>query len=331
MRTIIQSVLRCSLHQPLSRQRRFILLSGGAALFTACTQTRKPQSVPSESSSQGVTTIQHALGEADIPANPNRVVVWGYAMVDAVLALGVQPVGVPGVILDEMAYLEWDRAAIASIGDAEQPNLETLSTLDPDLILTTEQLGASSYPLLSQVAPTVAFGIDERGEWRATANLCAEALGKQTEAEKLSADYESKLAQLKSQSSQSLQDIEASIVYITPGEIRTMGAASFPGSVLRDAGLSRPSAQSQGPDRRNLSLESLNQIDGDVIFMLAPQSDSERAAGVRDEIKRVKAMPLWSQLKAVKNNQVYEVAPYWALGNYIAADLMLDDLLAYLS
>ncbi|MEO0769262.1 MAG: iron-siderophore ABC transporter substrate-binding protein [Cyanobacteria bacterium J06649_4] len=228
-----------------------------------------------------------------------------------------------------MVYLNLDRDTIADIGDARQPNLETLSALQSDLILTTQQIGESSYSLLSQISPTVVLAIDERANWREATRLCSEALDKQTEAETLSADYEEKLAQLKAEASQTLGDIETSVVYIRPGEIRTMGKISFPGSVLSDTGLSRPSVQAQGPDRRNISLESLDQIDGDVMFILTPQSNSEQATAVKAEIERIKATPLWSQLQAVKNGQIYEVAPYWALGNYIAANLVVDDLIAY--
>ena len=321
--------------QPLSPQRRFILVSGTAALLAACTKSRQAQNAsrpPSSSSSvaaSSVKIIQHALGEIAVPMDPSRVVVYGYAIVDAVLSLGVEPIGVPSTILNEMVYLNLEREAIADIGEAGQPNLETLSALQPDLILTPQQIGESSYPLLSQIAPTVVLAVDERADWREATRLCAEALDKQTEAKTLSADYENKLAQLKARVSQNLGEVETSIVYIRPGEIRTMGQDSFPGSVLSDAGLSRPPAQAQGPDRRNLSLESLDQIDGDVMFILTPQSSSEQAAGVKAEIERVKATPLWSQLQAVKNNQVYEVAPYWALGNYSAANRMIDDLMRY--
>ena len=41
----------------------------------------------------------------------------------------------------------------------------------------------------------------------------------------------------------------------------------------------------------------------------------------------MQAHPLWSQLKAVQANQVYEVGAHWAIGSYIAANLSLNDLL----
>ena len=41
----------------------------------------------------------------------------------------------------------------------------------------------------------------------------------------------------------------------------------------------------------------------------------------------MQAHPLWSRLKAVQTNQVYEVGSHWAIGSYIAANLILNDLL----
>ncbi|MEM6433500.1 MAG: iron-siderophore ABC transporter substrate-binding protein [Cyanobacteria bacterium P01_D01_bin.115] len=317
--------------QPLNRQRRFTLLMGLAALVAACGSDSSPEAETDAAPAPAELVIQHAFGETAIPTTPARVVVLGYTLVETVVALGVQPVGAPGVILNEMTYLELDQAAIADVGPPGQPNLEKITTLNPDLIFTTQRLGEDGYALLSQIAPTVAFDVDEMLEWRALTHLCGEALGKQTIAAKLSTDYEAKLAQLKAQVPQNLTEIEASVVFLSPGQMRTLGKATFPGSVLADAGLSRPPSQAEGPGLNNISLEVLEQIDGDVMFLLTPQSETELAADIEAEIARTQASPLWPQLQAVQNDQVYEAGPHWAIGSYIAANLMLDDLLTYLT
>ena len=93
--------LRRYLRQPLNQQRRFLVFSGAAAILAACGQ-RQPTTAPSSED----RIIQHALGETAVPANPERVVIWGYAMVEAVVALGVQPVGSPGIVLGEAAHFD---------------------------------------------------------------------------------------------------------------------------------------------------------------------------------------------------------------------------------
>lgn len=39
--------------------------------------------------------VEHAYGETVIPAKPQRIVTWGWAGQDAVIALGEVPVGIP--------------------------------------------------------------------------------------------------------------------------------------------------------------------------------------------------------------------------------------------
>ncbi|MEM6520849.1 MAG: ABC transporter substrate-binding protein, partial [Cyanobacteria bacterium P01_C01_bin.70] len=139
--------------------------------------------------------------------------------------------------------------------------------------------------------------------------------------------YEAKLQQVRAQFSQNTKPPQVSIVSISPGRIGTMGTETFAGSVLAEADIARPPSQNQAQGPQNISLEALDLLDGDVIFMLTPQSNIEPAQAMQAEIERVKGHPLWSQLKAVQANRVYEVGLYWWIGSYIAANLILDDLL----
>src|SRR5215217_4132768 len=61
-------------------------------------------------------TIKHAFGETVIPAKPLRIVTWGWATQDAVLALGEVPVGIPHFAYggDENGALGWDKDAVAA-------------------------------------------------------------------------------------------------------------------------------------------------------------------------------------------------------------------------
>ena len=61
---------------------------------------------------EAVRLVRRAFGETEIPANPTRVVVLGHAAVEAAVVHGVQPIGAPGEIIDEMLYLSLDASAI---------------------------------------------------------------------------------------------------------------------------------------------------------------------------------------------------------------------------
>lgn len=316
-------------HQTLNR--RFILLMGAAVFMTsACTSKVKTGDRAIPSAAKAVKQVQHAFGETEIPAHPTRVIVLGSTMVEAVMAHGVQPIGVFDGLASALPHLSLDGETTSEIGNPMQPNLEKMAVLKPDLILTNRNMVGDAYSLLSQIAPTVVLDIDSNAYWKDLTRLCGEALGKPAETKKLAAAYEAKLQQVRAQFSKRPKQFQVSIVSIFPGYIQTHGKESFPGSVLADAGILRPPSQAHGSGSRNISLEALDLLDGDVMFIIRTQSNDEWGKEIRTEIDRIKAQPLWSQLKTVKTNQVYEVNYHWMIGSYISANLILDDLLKYL-
>ena len=314
---------------PLSRmafKRRFFIWGVSTLIASACT---RPDSSSTDASSTATKRVSQALGETDIPVQPNRIVVAGYFTVEAMMALGIQPIGAPAVIIDNLLHLPPVEGAIADIGNASSPNLEKIATLKPDLILTSKLFtGSDTYPLLSQIAPTVVLDANGHTEWQKLTRLCAETLGKETEASQLKADYEAKLQTIRSQLDPS--QIQVSVASFYPTQITTYGKESFIGTVLDAAGLSRPPNQREGRNAQ-ISIELLNEIDGDVLFVMKPQSQTELAGDVRAALEKIKTNPIWNRLKAVQNNQVYDVDAYWFGVGYLAADRVLDDLARYVS
>src|SRR5690606_9176387 len=92
-----------------------------------------------------------------IPENPQRIVGLMEADVDALLALGITPVGstngrgqmTPPRYLDE--YLD----GVTSVGQFYSPNLEILLQLEPDLILFGGFTDEAVLAQLNAIAPTV--------------------------------------------------------------------------------------------------------------------------------------------------------------------------------
>lgn len=316
--------------QSLHRQRRAVLLMGASALIaTACARTDLRDSQSHNPPPEIVRRVQHAFGETEVPAKPTRVIVLGYTTVEAVVAHGVQPIGVPDGVVSSLSHLSLEGGTTADIGSPIQPNLEKIVALKPDIILTSKQRLTDGYDQLAQIAPTVVFDIDNNAQWQKLTRLCGEALGKQTETQKLSTAYAAKLQTVKDHLSRTGQNLQVSVVSIFPKLIRASGTETFAGSVLADAGISRPPSQAQAQGPQNISLEALDLLDGDVIFIQTQKGNTQAVTEMQSEIDRIKAHPLWSRLKAVQTNQVYEVGAHWAIGSYIAANLILDDLLKY--
>ncbi len=96
--------------------------------------------------------VKHALGETRIPLKPQRIIVLNdIALLDPVLSLGIKPIGTVsyfpqydflfrGVTNDEATGIE-------IIGTGNQPNLEKVIKLKPDLILMRDYQKSSSNPI----------------------------------------------------------------------------------------------------------------------------------------------------------------------------------------
>lgn len=294
-----------------------------ASLLTAC------QQVPSETAPVDPTvptrTIEHAMGTSEVPVSPKRVVVLDTAPLDAALALDIQPVGT-AIYGDFPAYLEDIAGEITIIGDPNQPNLETILSLKPDLILGSRQGAGRLYRQLSQIAPTVftqGSGREGEDEWQENFQLYAEALGQSEQAEQLLQSYQQEVQQLQ-ETIDRPQALEISVLVITTDRIGAYTTGSFSGSVLQNVGFSRNAAQDV--TRRfalQLSREALNKLDGDYIFLIY---STYRPGGLQKN--DFTSDPVWSQLKAVQQDLVCEVSDdVWIIGRSIlAANQILTDV-----
>jgi iron complex transport system substrate-binding protein len=147
--------------------------------------------------------ISHVYGETVIDSAPERVVTIGWSTQDAVIALGVDPVGMPINAWggDADGFLPWTRAAL---GDRELPTMldttelpyEVIAGLNPDVILAPYSgITEDEYGLLSAIAPTVAYPEVAWGtSWQDVQTITGQALGMSAEAEQLVADTEGLIA-----------------------------------------------------------------------------------------------------------------------------------------
>ena len=141
-------------------------------LATACGS--KPESSSTASSTpQGTTntdaprTIKHAMGETVVPAKPQRVVILTNEGTEALLALGIKPVGAVESFYGNpwFDHFKADMQGVTTVGVEGQPNLEVIASLKPDLIIGNKLRQEKVYEQLKAIAPTV-FSETLRGEWK---------------------------------------------------------------------------------------------------------------------------------------------------------------------
>ncbi|WP_262109789.1 iron-siderophore ABC transporter substrate-binding protein [Aeromonas sp. Marseille-Q5825] len=280
----------------------------------------------------GTRQVLDANGQSQtVPDDPRRVVVLSELDLDSALTLGVQPVGtvngrgqgtLPRYLLDKAGK------AIQVVGDLDNPNLEKLIDLEPDLILTG-QTKPELLALLQEIAPTVVTG--NWGEpWKTVFNRSANVMNKEAEAKAFLARYDARLAQARSKLAKH-QGEQVSIVRWNPKGPSYMHGGTFASSVVTEMGLARPAHQigDKSPHSPALSLESLNLLDGDwlVVGTLSASGDAV------DAMKQAEQTPAFQQLGAIKGKRFGAVdGSLWtSTGGPQAALRVIEDVEGLLS
>lgn len=152
-------------------------------------------------------SVQHKYGTTQVPATPARVVTVGLSDQDAVLALGIKPVGTidwyggyPNGVWPWQQE-KFGAEAPTVVGDASTINFEAIAALRPDLILGVYSgLTQADYDKLAKIAPTVAQPVgfaDYLAPWQEQTRLIGKALGRAAQADALVAGVEARFVQAK--------------------------------------------------------------------------------------------------------------------------------------
>ncbi|MGH3946510.1 MAG: ABC transporter substrate-binding protein [Pseudonocardiaceae bacterium] len=306
----------------MRRPRRLIVVVFAlvALMATGCGGSgADPDSAGTGGADSVPRVVQHAMGSTEITGNPARVVVLDTGELDSVVALGITPVGAvrADATTGLQSYLA-DRAQnVTMVGTINDPNLEEIAALQPDLILSNKVRHEQLYGKFSDIAPTV-FAEKVGVSWKENFLLAGDALGKREEADRILADYEQKAKQVGQQFGDP-STLAVSMLRFTPTNIRLYGEGSFIGTILRDAGFARPQPQQVDKTFVEISREQLSLADGDVLFY-SSYGETEQ--------NQLTAGPLWQRLGAVSSGRAHEVPDdLWYLGiGPIAADLVLDDM-----
>lgn len=282
-----------------------------------------------EASEDHTRVIEHAMGETPIEGKPERIVALHMGAIDSLLAMGIQPVGAVKAWGADPWYDHWkeDLEGVSVLGAATQPNLEKIASLDPDLIIGTKVRQEKVYDKLSQIAPTVMT--ESIGKpWLENFKLFVEATGRQDKGEEVLQAWNDRLDDFKSKLGEN--DTEVSLLTFRPEQVRIYVTA-FPGSIIAQAGLSHPAVQGENENEWgmiNIKKEQIPLADGDKIFYWRRTDDQSDASASKQVMNEWMQHPLWKDLKAAQNDEVYQVDPVtWNLaGGMQAAHLLLDDL-----
>lgn len=272
----------------------------------------------------GERTVQHALGKTVIKGTPVKVVTLFQGATDAALALGVKPVGAVESWIEKpwYNYIRNRMDGVVNVGSENQPNLEEIAALKPDVIIASQTRHEKIYNQLGAIAPTVMT--EEVYVWKDTLALTAAALNKQKEEKSFLQRWAREVVDFRKKMGNKLKE-QASIVDFRADHARIV-YSGFSALVLDELGIARPALQkSEQWGVKLVSKENIPQMDADIIF---DQTSTDRDDSRLDLRKEWTEHPLWRNLKAVKAQRVYQVdTAVWNNGSGpLAAEEMIKQL-----
>ncbi|KOS24799.1 ferrichrome ABC transporter substrate-binding protein [Bacillus anthracis] len=287
-----------------------------------CGQQKEEKKETKADNKNQAITIKHAEGETKLDKPAKKVVVLEWVYSEDLLALGVQPVG----MADIKNYNKWVNTKtkpskdVVDVGTRQQPNLEEISRLKPDLIITASFRGKAIKNELEQIAPTVMFdpstsNNDHFAEMTETAKQIAKAVGKEEEGKKALADMDKAFADAKAKIEKAdLKDKNIAMAQAFTAKnvptFRILTDNSLALQVTKKLGLTNTfeAGKSEPDGFKQTTVESLQSVqDSNFIYIVADEDN------IFDT--QLKGNPAWEELKFKKENKMYKLkGDTWIFG-----------------
>lgn len=275
---------------------------------------------------------QHEQGTLTLDKTPERVIALNWAATEALLLLGVTPIGVA----DRDGYNAWVREpelpeGVANVGTRVAPSLEAIAELKPDLIVTSSEM-APAANLLERIAPTYVVSVYKQGSRpfeKASSMLTTlgEMLNREERAKSVLNDIDQTLqAQRHRLENAGLTDRPVALVnFLDDRHVRVYAPNGLFQRALNALGL-----ENAWPHSGNywgfsvVGLEALAPYQDSRIVVISPT-----LPGLSDTLAN---SPFWTYLPPVQRDQVYQIDPVWPFGGVFPvkrlATLLADGLLA---
>ncbi|MFC4597875.1 helix-turn-helix domain-containing protein [Cohnella hongkongensis] len=258
--------------------------------------------------------VKHARGELRLQHSPKRIAVLDVQYADQLITLNELPAGSVGIGTSAICcfpdYLQDKLGQFTAIGTCEQPDLEAIASLRPDLIVCT-QLHEGIYESLSRMAPTVMFHRNE--DWRTVLGIFGEMTGKRREADRVLSEYRDKTAQLSNRLADKLQGQRVALIRPRDTFIRVHTSNHRTGAILyEDLGLPAPffiSGNFVSDSAYHISLDELPEVNANHYFLLSNELFKQRVTDMQRSA-------VWQSLGAVKKRHVYTVDASTWIGSY---------------
>lgn len=249
------------------------------------------------------------------PAYPRRIACFDYALAELLLLLGIEPVAV-------MSAADWPvwtgdvlPPGIADLGASQDPNLERLAALKPDLILSTDYTSMAE-PAAARIAPVerlTIYGaeVDPLPRAREVTRILGERLGIPDRAEAAIARIDDELAALSHRVPPVTPPLLL-VAFMDTRHARVFGRASLFGNAIEAIGLANAYPGEVNPwGFATVGVEQLAPY-GDAYLLSVDPAPA-------DTWPTLERSPLWTELPFVRAGRVRRIDPVLTFGALSAA------------
>lgn len=298
-------------------------LVGGALMFGA-----KGNDKASNNENKTIS-VKHALGTTEVEKNPEKIVVFDFAALDAMETLGVD--GVVGTAKSSSipGYLsKYSGSEYANVGGLKEPDLEKINELDPDLIIINGRQH-SFYDKLEQIAPTISLA-KEDGKYMESFTHNMEVIGDIFDKEK---EVDSELAKINDKISGINKEVKekdytATTLMASDGSLSVFGADSRFGIIYNNLGFKNTDGNVEAADHgQDVSFEYISSQNPNYMFVIDKSvisSDKNQKPA-----KEILNNNLINNMEVAKNdNIIYLDTQSWYLsdGGFMSTNTMLDEV-----
>jgi iron complex transport system substrate-binding protein len=277
-------------------------------------------------------TVDTVRGPVSLDRPATRVVSLEWAYTEELLALGVTPVG----NADNSGYRTWVRAPgaelpqkVTDVGTRQEPSIERIRALRPDLIVADEGRIKANYQQLTGIAPVVSFDPTAGTALRTMKGDFTElavAVGKREQARQVLDRMDATAREVKARLDEAGKAkarfalAQGMTVNGSPS-IRMFTAESLAGQVLERSGL-RNAWKGQADDwgMTTVGVEALTRIPGEATFLsVAAKADDPFTGALAHN-------PVWRDLGFVKADRAKPLDPgTWLFGGPLSAIQLLEE------
>lgn len=242
-------------------------------------------------------------GEITLKAKPKRIVVLEFGLLDELKLLGVTPVGVgtsDATEGNDPEHLQTFIKDIPSVGTRDEPSLEAIAKLKPDLIIGDYSFIANILPQLNKIAPTVLMNGILGDPNEQVKNL--KTLAKITDTENKVPAILKKYTDIKTQAEVMAAKSPKKTVligFVTPsGIFRVLTANAIATPILAQLNRQNLITETDNMHRIDITVEGVLSKNPDQIILLL--TDDNKAP-----YEKLASNPLWKDVRAYKDKQIY--------------------------